>query len=352
MPDIVQNIWSLMGLLLLAVVLAEVVLQLLHGARAGRGDPREACDGYTDRVWLKRHLTECNALGFVWQPYTGFRHTAFAGSTVNVDEQGLRADGGTAGEIWMFGGSTVFGVGAGDRATIPALLSSLCGRTVRNLGTVSYVSTQEVIALGERLKRGERPALVIFYDGVNEAICAAQSGRPGWPYAAANRQREFMLANRRGPLLRATLHAFFPRLGKRLARPTDVPAPKADAGRVIDLYAENIRLLRAMGAAYGFPVIAVWQPILYGKTKQTAYEAEIARVFAGEAAGFCGEVYAARRRLEPSQGLLDIGGLLDDVTETVFLDPFHLTEKGNRRVAAALLPHVRAALDDSARVSG
>jgi lysophospholipase L1-like esterase len=352
MLDTLQNIWSLMGLLLLAAVLLEALLQLLHGARGGRGDPREACDAYTDRAWLKQHLADCNALGFVWQPYTGFRHSPFAGRTVTVDNDGLRADGGVQGDVWMFGGSTVFGVGAGDRATIPALLSAQAGRPVRNMGTISHVSTQEIIALAERLKRGERPALVVFYDGVNDAICAVQSGRAGWPYAAANRAREFMLLNRRSPLMWATLQAWFPRLGKRLARPAASAAGTADPAAVVALYAENMRQLRALAAAYGFPVLAVWQPILYGKVRMTAYEAEVARLFAGEASSFCTAVYAARRTMSPLPGMLDLGSLLDDVPHTLFLDPFHLTEDGNRRVADALLPHVRAALDDSSRARG
>ena len=84
----------------------------------------------------------------------------------------------------------------------------------------------------------------------------------------------------------------------------------------------------------------------------TAYESEIVRLFAGEASSFCTAVYAVRRTMSPLPGMLDLGSLLDDAPDTLFLDPFHLTEDGNRRVADALLPHVRAALDDSSRASG
>ncbi len=76
--------------------------------------------------------------------------------------------------IWIFGGSAVYGTSVPDWATLPSYLSSTlntsmdCVRVV-NLGVEGYVSNQELILLLELLKTGKRPNIVIFYDGFNDA---------------------------------------------------------------------------------------------------------------------------------------------------------------------------------------
>ena len=96
----------------------------------------------------------------------------------------------TARKVWVFGGSTVYGIGTPDWATIPSYLAqglnadpSACWE-VTNLGAEGYVTNQEAILLMEQLKAGRRPDVAIFYDGVNESLVGGFS--PGVPTAHWN----------------------------------------------------------------------------------------------------------------------------------------------------------------------
>ena len=73
-------------------------------------------------------------------------------------------------EIWIFGGSTVFGYGVKNNETISAYLENLLGKKFKviNFGTGFYWSTQERILLNNLLTKYDKPAKLIFLNGINE----------------------------------------------------------------------------------------------------------------------------------------------------------------------------------------
>src|SRR5262249_48890167 len=74
----------------------------------------------------------------------------------------------------LFGGSTTFGVGVPDAETIPAYLqkemAARCATPVAvyNFGRLGYFSTQEALLFYRLLSSGERPAVAVFVDGIND----------------------------------------------------------------------------------------------------------------------------------------------------------------------------------------
>src|SRR5262249_50473552 len=133
----------------------------------------------------------------------------FQGTYLNNDERGLRrtwnrADGavdssaGPPKEVYVFGGSAVYGQGARDAWTIPSCLArNLAQRglnvRVTNHGQSGYVSTQEMIAALLQLQAGHRPEVVVFYDGVNDTYSALLESDIGVPQNESNRRQEFNL---------------------------------------------------------------------------------------------------------------------------------------------------------------
>jgi hypothetical protein len=125
-----------------------------------------------------------------YQPHVLWRRAPMKGQTINVDEQGIRMTPGaecTDGsfKVFAFGGSTMWGTGAPDWATIPAYLQSgikalkdgpIC---VTNFGESGFTSTQSVIELMVQLQTGNIPDVTISFDGLNDVYVAYQSGRPG-----------------------------------------------------------------------------------------------------------------------------------------------------------------------------
>ena len=70
-------------------------------------------------------------------------------------------------DIWVFGGSAVWGTGVDDENTIPSLIEKLTNISTLNLGETGYNTTQELNLLLKELVK-HKPKKIIFYDGVND----------------------------------------------------------------------------------------------------------------------------------------------------------------------------------------
>ena len=70
----------------------------------------------------------------------------------------------------------MWGTGSRDGETIPSLYAARTGRIVRNFGESAYTAHQDLEMLMWLLQDGERPNVVVFYDGVNDVWhkCGAQ----------------------------------------------------------------------------------------------------------------------------------------------------------------------------------
>jgi hypothetical protein len=116
-----------------------------------------------------------------YMPFTAYRRKGFKGTAVNVsDEHGFRRSINEAldNSVWFLGGSTMWGTGAMDEATIPSLFAELTGKNVSNLGEGGYSSFQELIQLQILLANGYSPAHVLFYDGVNDGYYSCRKNEP------------------------------------------------------------------------------------------------------------------------------------------------------------------------------
>jgi hypothetical protein len=105
----------------------------------------------------------------------GFVHQEMSTRFVNINDNGIRANGAERGDVsamedavWVFGGSTTFGFRVADHETIPAHLERMLGRPVVNLGVNGHDSLMENGLLRYYLRTGYRPAMAIFLDGINE----------------------------------------------------------------------------------------------------------------------------------------------------------------------------------------
>ena len=297
---------------------------------------------------------------------------------MTIDERGLRATPGEreagpgAVHILCFGGSTMMGMGARDAHTIPAVLARRLGEfgqqvAVTNMGQLGHNSTQETIALQQLLKQGERPEIVLFYDGINEMVCAEQTGAADRVMHEAARRAEFNIfyTDRRADLVKAGLIAAMPRTVRRLRELTGLalrgplPAGRIDlasvdiptlAREVVEAYAANLRLIRLLAGAYGFRPLFFWQPVITTKREKTAderfFEAEFTRSLDARRRLFAAVIDERRRHPELAEAAdaIDLSRLFDDRPDPVYIDLYHLSEAGNAAVAEAMLPALAAAV--------
>tara|TARA_B100001123_G_scaffold70203_1_gene78583 strand:- start:248 stop:1321 length:1074 start_codon:yes stop_codon:yes gene_type:complete len=126
---------------------------------------------YSKSKWAKQHFIEFKKLRTSYFDYIVWRRNDFKGNTITI-KNGIRLNNAKEDfklekDIWVFGGSTVWGTGSRDHETIPALLEKQTGISTLNLGEVGYTSTQELNLLIKNLIL-HKPKTVIFYDGVND----------------------------------------------------------------------------------------------------------------------------------------------------------------------------------------
>jgi lysophospholipase L1-like esterase len=265
----------------------------------------------------------------------------------------------TVRRVWFFGGSTAYGIGTPDWATIPSYLSrelnpnpSACIE-VTNLGVEGYVTNQEVILLGQQLKAGRKPDIAIFYDGVNESLVGGFS--PGIPTAHWNfemiKTRFENGADSKLGLLNNSHFFQLIRLLQQNYAQTGIPRISdaelaARAQATLQNYETNLRLVHMLASAYGFKTYFFWQPVLaYGAKPLTPFEQQLEEARSKELGGRVDRglkaVYQEAEIRSASESFVFLGHVFDKVQEPIYVDVFHLDPRGNQIIAQAIAQAVR-----------
>ena len=134
-------------------------------------DKRFELPNYQNISWAKKHFSEFNKLNTKYYDHITWRRNDFNGETITI-KNGYRMNNSNENftlnkDIWMFGGSTVWGTGSNDKNTIPSLIEKLTNISTLNLGETGYNTTQELnLLLKELIKH--KPQIIIFFDGIND----------------------------------------------------------------------------------------------------------------------------------------------------------------------------------------
>lgn len=361
-------VWVNLSIFVFIVIFFEIGAYLYYAARTAlSGDKAAAAveaipdDAYADRSWLLTGLREPRG-ELQWEPYTYWRRPPFTGSYVNIDADGRRhtwnLPAKQAVEIYMFGGSTMWGIGARDDYTIPSFLSKQLAQAfpervhVVNYGTTGFVSTQEMMLLFRELQRGCRPRIAIFYDGYNDTFSAFQNRVSGITLNEQNRTAEFNILQsyRTRDLFAATLkksniyHAIHD-IHEELFRQKQLPSLPAKAENnltigVLNYYKANSDIIEAVGEKMEFSSLFYWQPTPYTRSNRNKFEESWLRDRAQQE--FFSEVYAnvKNSRLQTKTSFHDISDVFEGYEGTLYMDFAHTTERGNRIIAGRIFRDV------------
>ncbi len=295
---------------------------------------------------------------------SGLTYTSFVGNSLR-DHQGRYVNvagrerrsyepAGLAGtepvDVWFLGGSTMFGFSAQrDLHTIPSEVVRLAeadGVAVRahNFGSPGYVNMQETVLAAQLLAAGERPDLIVFYDGINDFGLAFQQAFGGIGVV--------------GDPSDLSAYAYRQALAGQLTGSAEPPAPLAtvpDVGTppraaaviaaLMGTYERGIELAGALGDHYGVPVAHFWQPDLFNTAELEPGEREVVA-----ALGLDQFRYDAIARIARStaaslpEGVVDLSDAFAGDGEPVLTDQAHTNELGARLVAEAMYPHLAPAL--------
>jgi lysophospholipase L1-like esterase len=250
---------------------------------------------------FSREFEEASQQG--WRPYVYFRRArAYQGKYVNIDSlrhritPQPRTPATPLASVFFFGGSTLWGSFQRDDHTIPAeaarRLQSIAppGQRIEvtNLAETGYVSTQGMLELMLQLRAGQRPDVVVFFDGINDTFSVLQNGEAGVGQNEMNRVSEFLTGRRlawsgHDEGLMKDLHSYgvlaimglertrlVQRLQKAVRPSAERPLLSTDsaARSAVRVYVENVRIIESLARTYGFTPIYVWQPTLHATQKK------------------------------------------------------------------------------------
>lgn len=341
-------------------------------------DVRQFAQVYRDVPWRTAYWDEYARSGKThYEPYVGWRRDDFQGEHISIRD-GVRASyasptaSADAPLVHMYGGSTTWGVGARDAHTISSEIARLAEENgqplrVRNFGENGWVSWQGAILLSHHLSTGERPDVVVFYDGANDVVAKlASPGDYHPPQNITSRKVRFDASFSSQGRLQAgwSIYSWFSAtqiLFRRLSpkKRVDVDALLGErsleqlASEVATAYLSHTELVTGIGTAYGFVPLFFWQPL--AGTKELPSEAERSYKVAGSF-GFDTETVVrlldlAGDELVSTGEVHDLRKALDDLPQSLYIDWAHTTEEGNRRIAERMYPLVVKALS-AQRIQG
>jgi lysophospholipase L1-like esterase len=357
---------------------AFLVLSTDHWIRHDSRDFAESSPAYAEYSWAPEYWKEEKARWKLqhssYEPFVIWGAAPWHSKYINTDAtpQGIwrrTINTGNAGcekqnsvEVLMFGGSTLYGTGVPDEATLPSFLSrelNSAGRecfVVSNFGVEGYVTNQEIILLIEQLKAGRRPGIVIFYDGVNDSFAGTISpGTPNAHVSLANIKarvegsvagRIDFLCDSNTLQLVMTVVNWLGRVRPAGTRIEEI-GPKVSA--TLDNYETNLRMAKILGEAYGFRLFCFWQPALvYGHKPLHPFEMKIANNAATKSSfRILAEVYQKAEEQSASSGsFVFLGDIFDTVKEPLYIDKWmHLDPDGNELVARSIAKYLKDGLD-------
>jgi len=331
-------------------------------------DPRSKSPYYRSKSWAPQYWREFEASrANHYMPHVLWRRYPFHGETININEQGIRLTPGAncapgSFKVFAFGGSTMWGTGSPDWATIPAYLQSgiqalkkgpVC---VVNFGESGFTSTQSVIELLVQLQAGELPNAVIFFDGPNDVYVGYQSGRID---VTENHQQMAERFNRKGageknPVIALLEKSKLSNLAVSLVNKLK-PGPDRKTGPVtyqslgvdpISLknsllrnYFSNYKIVEGIAQKYGFKFLFFWPPFIgVGEKPLTADEQNLKHAVDPALVRLYLLTYRDVERLpEKPKNLIYLGHIFDGHEPLLWLDEVHVTPDGNRLIAERML---------------
>lgn len=321
-----------------------------------------------------RHL---NPQYLFFFPLDPAERVAISNETCSIDADGFRGPGparaGGRRLAFLLGGSAAFGWSASsDATTITSDLNRLQDQYFFvNAGVVSWNSSQELSRLAFQIL-DYHPALIMTYDGANDAAIAEDYFKRGVAYPAGSpdsfdvlsafvdgrdlsplvdhgglRGGRWSASGRLEYLFPELTRRIAPRIGRAARRPDGATtrAPRLPEGTLqaaVERYLSNLARMRDLTAAGGARFIAVFQPVaqLHRHFRSPPPFAEFQTVdrfheavMASAAHDF--EFHDLGSLFDEHYGDIPVKGR-DITDETVFVDQVHLYDPGNEIVARTL----------------
>jgi hypothetical protein len=351
--NLLITFWNIIAITVIMFVIVNILIWGLILARnAPSADDSElvattySIDGVNDNK-INLLLRESSAEQFVYEPFTQFKETPLNNLYMNVSPYGFRSIKSQGPwpinpkniNIFVFGGSTIFGYGATDYQTIPSYLQehlrkNTANISVYNFGRAYYYSTQQRILFENLLNTGNIPDIVIFVNGLTDFFNHENIPALTKTLNHYNNSLSHVVGDTIGRLPIMQLFNFasakLTRMGPELSD-HEAGDYSLQAQRVLRTYLNNQRIIKAVSSEYNIKPFFVWQPTpfynsfrkLDGLTGWTAYSRS-------------GYELMNKKRLnnELSDNFIWLSNLNSDSAD--FIDLVHYSPNFSARIAASV----------------
>lgn len=313
---------------------------------------------YPDKSIEEIHgiLDETWPIKFSYEPYVQFKHKEIKGRYVNVNKKGFRVVDNQCTlplsdenfNIFMFGGSTTFGIGVADDETIPSRLQSKLNDyfkqpfmpktkevCVFNFGRTWYFSTQERILFEKLLLDKNIPSMVIFLDGINDLYYA--SADPKYTDRFMDYVDKEGIPSFEDLLVRFPFFKIVNLILANIAEITEInkyyrPPPEIITGAV-EGYLRNTKMVSALASDMDISVLFVVQP-----NPSYNYNLSYHVFISGPPYGLGLHIntkkgYELLSRSDLSSDHLWLGDIQINKTENLYVDYVHYTPKFSDEIA-------------------
>lgn len=364
--NFIRKSWLAIGASILILILLEGLLSLgvkfgfiegeksiIKGTMLDEASPIP--ESYKNAPWFKDYAKEASHVFFnvSWRPYVYWKTNTFKGQYINISDDSTRKTWAPSFdlnkplyEIFIFGGSTLWGWGARDDQTIPSLISKILYHKyniqakITNFGELGYINTQEIILFFKDLQQNKVPQVVVFYDGLNDVFTALQSGIPGVPQNEFKREKEFKDSIFRklfdSFIANSTLYKIIFRIFGNESTESNSKLLSSEnvnqlADQIVNLYLANMKIVKSLSNDLKIKSLFYWQPIIFTKNDLTPSEKDFSQI----------HLYSKPLYLKTNEKInaikennfYNISNILSGHKESFYIDPWHIDEKGNEIIA-------------------
>ncbi len=294
---------------------------------------------------------------YIFDPYLQLRERPREGKFVNVSNESMRrtisAPDNAEFTIYLFGGSTQFGLLVADKDTIASYLQQLLIErygpgtfAVKNFGRSTYYSTQEALLLALLLRNGHSPDFVIFLDGLNE-----NRNSPALSEIFEQRFSQLNSSNRKSRTKRlvdilsslALAKAFTHKTPIELGNVSSSSTPPESVANY--LFAQ--KLIRALSAEFRFAAHFFIQPIPGFRNSFNSHQftKNYHEQLQKDGQPISENLAALSKAHRTMWRTKDLSGMLENYEKQAFIDEDHYTPEVHRKIAVEILRAIENDLD-------
>ncbi len=366
--------WLTLGVALLLIALAEMALELswrplsntlfCNRLKSAESNRFETSRGRAPD-WRDDYAEDFRQ-AFRFQPhaYLGWTGPKCSTDSIHIDARGRRRTiqpprrgSQPPLRVILYGGSALWGVGLRDQDTIASYLAKELHErldvdvVVESAAQIGYTSTQELLSLTLSLRNEEPVDLVIFLDGVNEAITAFQRGEAGLPLTYFRcspdaSQVQAPITDRVAIVhwRNLALGQILDTVGWVVHSPAEIP--QETLKDALEVYQKNVALIQRLGEQWKFKTLFYWQPHLWTKQILSPHETRFSdsqAPFLANTLRFLSALASESAELTADPTFYDCSPIFQEVTDTRYIDYCHFNQAGSRAIAQQMA-------EDAARV--